>query len=288
VRWVPPENALAGFKTSSAYPYSAAGVVIVTSQSFPLVLAGSPLAKKLDGPLLLTDPGSVRGDLLAEVQRLLPAGGAIKVLGGTAAVSDSVVTALTNAGFQVSRISGADRYATATAIADQIGSPQVALLATGLGFPDGLTAGVAAAHAQGVVLFTQGTSQASATQSWLSAHSGVPVVTVGGPAASAFSGGTHLTGSDRYDTSVKVAEHFFSSPSIAGLASGTVFPDALSGGAHIAELGGPMLLTLPSSLPSQVGSWFSANGGNVTRVELYGGTAAVADSVANQVRTATS
>jgi hypothetical protein len=146
---------------------------------------------------------------------------------------------------------------------------------------------VAAAHGGGVVLFTQGTGQAAATQTWLNAHAGMPVVTVGGPAASAFTGGTHLSGADRYETSVKVAEHFFSGPHVAGLASGTVFPDALSGGAHLGPLGGPMLLTQPGSLPSTVGSWFSANGGSLTRVDIYGGPSAVAENVANQVRTAT-
>jgi putative cell wall-binding protein len=275
--------------SQSSFPTtdSAGAVVLASSQAFPDGLAGTPLAVHLHAPLLLTDPGSVRNDVLAEIQRVLPNGGPIKVLGGSSAVSDDVVTALTSAGFQVGRIAGADRYATAAAIADQISSPQVVLLATGLNFPDGLTAGVAAAHGGGVVLFTQGTGQAAATQTWLNAHAGMPVVTVGGPAASAFTGGTHLSGADRYETSVKVAEHFFSGPHVAGLASGTVFPDALSGGAHLGPLGGPMLLTQPGSLPSTVGSWFSANGGSLTRVDIYGGPSAVAENVANQVRTAT-
>jgi hypothetical protein len=281
-------TSIAASQSSFPSAHSAQAVVLASSQAFPDGLAGTPLAVKLQAPLLLTDPASVRDDLLTEIQRVLPAGGSIEVLGGTTAIADPVVSALQGAGFQVQRLFGPDRYATATAIADRIGGAQVALLATGLNFPDGLAAGVAAAHAGGVVLFTQGSTQAGATQSWLQAHSGVPVVTVGGPAASAFAGGTHLSGADRYETSVDVAEHFFADPSIAGLASGTVFPDALSGGAHIAELGGPMLLTAPSSLPSTVGTWFRDHADSVTVVEIYGGTTAVAEAVATQVRTATS
>jgi putative cell wall-binding protein len=267
--------------------HSAGAAVLTSAQNFPDGLAGTPLAVALHAPLLLTDSSSVRTDLMTEIARAIPSGGNIYVLGGPAAVSDAVITTLTNAGFQVHRVAGADRYATATAIADVIGSPTVVLLATGLNFPDGLAAGVAAAHAHGVVLFTQGTTQAAATQTWLSAHASLPVVVVGGTAATV-PGATALIGADRYATSAKVAEHFFNSPTVAGVASGTAFPDALSGGAHIGELGGPMLLTQPGSLPPDITSWFQANANNVTTVFLYGGTSAVADAVATQVRSATS
>jgi putative cell wall-binding protein len=266
---------------------SAGAVVIASAQTYPDGLAGTPLAVALHAPLLLTDQAALPAGVLTEVARVLPANGTVFVLGGTSAIGDPITSALAQAGFQPQRISGADRYATAAAIADHIGTPTVALLATGLNFPDALAAGVAAAHAHGVVLFTQGTTQASATQAWLSAHPSLPVVIVGGTAAGTAPGATSLIGADRYATSVKVAEHFFGSVTVAAVASGTVFPDALAGGAQIGALDGPMLLTQPGSLPAAVSTWFSDHRDDITTVFVYGGTGAVAQAVATQIASAT-
>jgi hypothetical protein len=170
------------------------------------------------------------------------------------------------------------------AIADAVGSPTQVLLATGLNFPDALSAGVAAAKVGGVVLFTNGTSQVPPTQAYLSSHSSLPVAIVGGTASGTSPGAVELFGADRYQTAIKVADHFFPSPTVVGLASGTVFPDALSGGAHMARLGGPILLTLPNELPASMRSWFQARRLTVARAVIYGGTGAVAENVASQVK----
>ena len=94
----------------------------------------------------------------AEIQRVLPAGGTVYILGGTTAVPASVATTLTGLGFVVTRLSGADRYATAVAVAGAIGNPGTVLLATGTNFPDALSAGPAAAHLGGAVLLTNGST----------------------------------------------------------------------------------------------------------------------------------
>jgi putative cell wall-binding protein len=266
---------------------SAGAVVLASSEAFPDGLAGTPLAAALQAPVLLTPQASLPGAVLAEIQRVLPAGGKVFVLGGPVAVSDAVVSSLTSGGLSAERLAGADRYATAAAIADRVGSPTAVLLATGQNFPDALSAGVAGAHVHAVVLFTQGTTQAPATQAWLAAHQDLPVFIVGGTADIGLAGATKLVGADRYETSVKVADRFFPSPTVAGVASGTVFPDALSGGAHLGPLGGPMLLTQPGTLPATVRAWLEAHADAVTRVYVYGGTVAIADAVPQQIQTAT-
>ena len=281
-------TSVAASQASFPNPGSAGAVIIASAENYPDGLAGTPLAASLHAPLLLTHQSDLPANVLNEVARVLPAGGGVIVLGGTAAISDAVTARLVQTGFATYRVSGADRYATATAIADDIHSPTVVLLATGLNFPDALAAGVAAAHVHGVVLFTQGTTQATATQTWLNAHPSLPIIIVGGTAAGTAPSATALIGADRYDTSVKVAQHFFGSVPVAALASGTVFPDALSGGAHIASLGGPILLTPPDTLPTTVTTWFNDNRNNLTTVYIYGGTTAVAQAIADQIATATS
>jgi len=68
---------------------------------FPDALAGVPLAAKVKGPLLLTDPKSLTGETGDEIRRVLGAasGKAVYILGGTGAVSAGVEDALTRAGY---------------------------------------------------------------------------------------------------------------------------------------------------------------------------------------------
>ncbi len=81
----------------------------------------------------------------------------IFLVGGTAAVSAAVETELRDGlGLTVERLAGEDRYGTSTAVAaraiSRFGADPDIVLATGAGFPDGLTAGALAAHLNGVVV----------------------------------------------------------------------------------------------------------------------------------------
>jgi putative cell wall binding repeat protein len=80
------------------------------------------------------------------------------------------------------------------------------------------------------VLLTGGTVLAPAVSAYISAHPAVSVYAAGGPAATADLAAVRLVGADRYGSSVDVAREFFTTPTVAGLASGVAFPDALAGG----------------------------------------------------------
>ena len=88
--------------------------------------------------------------------------------------ADAVTTA--------SRVSGADRYATAAAVSAQAFSPgvSVAYLATGENFPDALAGAPAAAKGGGPVLLTRGTSLPSATATELDRLNPGKIVVLGG------------------------------------------------------------------------------------------------------------
>jgi streptogramin lyase/putative cell wall-binding protein len=265
----------------SEYPRveSAQGVVLARADDFPDALAGSTLAVKLNAPLLLTQSGTL-GYTVTEVERVLTWGKTVTVLGGTDAISDQRVLDLEGAGYHVQRISGADRYATAAAIADAVDAPTAILLADGSGFADALSAGAAAGYIGGVVLLTDGAAMPSQTASYVAAHPGVPVFAVGGPAANAAPTATPLVGADRYATSVAVAKQFFTAPTKAGLANGQTFPDALAGDVENGRLGAPMLLVGSTTLPATVRAYLSGTA-SIKSLNVYGGTTAVADSVAN-------
>jgi hypothetical protein len=260
-------------------------VVLASDANFPDALAGAPLASAKDGPLLLVPPTGLPADVAQEISRVAPEGSTVYILGGTDAIPSSVDSTLSGIGFTPDRLAGADRFGTAVAIADALGDPTTVFEATGLDFADGLSAGAAAAAQSGVVLLTDGSTQAPETATYLSAHPGKDYA-IGGPAATADPSATAIAGADRYATAVMVATTFFpgdssspSGPSIVGFASGEAFPDALSGGANIGAQGGPLLL-VPSSgpLPSSLSTYLD-NTPSITTGYLYGGPAAVGDDV---------
>ncbi len=116
---------------------SAGAVVLATAANYPDALIGTALAAAKNAPLLFVS-GSLSASTKADIVRVLPAGGTVYLLGGTAAIPDSVKTALTALGFTVTRYAGTDRYGTALAVAAGMGNPSTVFLATGTNFPDAL------------------------------------------------------------------------------------------------------------------------------------------------------
>jgi putative cell wall-binding protein len=268
--------------SQAAFPTagSASAVVLARNDVFADALAGGPLAAADHGPLLLTSPGSLDPATQGELGRVLPSGGTVYVLGGTGAISSGVTSTLRDLGYKVTRVAGASRFATAVAIAQVIGSPTTVFEATGLNFPDALSAVPAAVVAHGAILLTNGTTQASQTAAYLQANPGLTRHAVGGPAAAADPGATALTGADRFATSALVAQKFFPTPKVVALASGLNFPDALAGGPYAGSLGGPVLLVPPTgALPSGVQAYLSAQRASIGGSFLFGGTAAVGDNL---------
>lgn len=260
----------------------ASAVVLARGDAYPDALVGTPLAHAMNAPILLTTGTALPAVTATELTRVLPAGGTVYILGGTGAVPASVATQVTNLGYHVVRYGGADRYATALQVAGALGNPGSVLLATGTNFPDALAAGTAAAKIGGVVLLTDGTTLPSADSGYLSAHAQA-VYAVGGPASTADPGATALVGSDRYATAVTVAEQFFTNPPSLGVATGTTFPDALSGGPLLAHLGAPVILTAPTAIPSTVGNYLTQVQAVVSTAHLLGGTAALPTAIQSTV-----
>jgi len=255
--------------------------VLANDLTFADALAGSPLAAAKHGPLLLNPADTLDPRVAAEVQRVVPQGATVFVLGGGAAIKPGVEDELTRAGYHAVRYGGANRFATAVEIADQgLNNPATVLEATGMNFADALSGGAAASHTVGAVLLTNDATQAPETAAYLGAHPGDTRYALGGPAAAADPAAKAYVGSDRYETSTIVAQAFFANPTTIGFASANAFADAVSGGAHISVNGGPIILVPASGpLPSNVQSYVLAQASQITRGWLYGGPLAAGDDV---------
>ena len=255
---------------------SARAAVLARADEYADALAGAPLAAAKHGPLLLTGPEALDPVVLAEIRRAVPYGGVVYVLGGTAALSPAIDTVLTTEHYKVVRIEGDTRYATAVAVALQLGNPGTVFEASGTDFPDGLTAGPAAISQGAAVLLTAGSRPAPETTAYLAAHPGDVRFAIGGPAAQADPRAQILSGPDRYTTSAAVAGRFFVTPAVIGAATGSNFPDALAAGPALGTSGPLLLVPHAGAMPAPMVQYLAAVHSGVRTLEVFGGTDAVA------------
>lgn len=279
-------TAIAVSQASFPSAASATSVVLARSDDFADALAGTALAVAKDGPLLITPPDELDSRVKAEVTRVLPPGRTIYLLGGDAAISPATALELTSAGYAVIRLAGEDRFGTAVAIAQALGNPATVVEVTGTDFADALSVGPMAAELKAAVLLTDGSSMPEETLTYLAEHPTDTRYAVGGPAASADPVASAVVGGDRYDTSAKVAQRFFANPGAVGIASGTSFPDGLSGGALLGREGWPLLLTDPDGLPVVVHAYLSTNSASIRAALIFGGTASVSVQISQQIQAA--
>lgn len=233
-------------------------VFVATGTDFPDALAAGPAAAASNSPVLLVNSSFVPAATAAALTAIDP--DRIVVLGGEAAVSKAVETTLAASGATVSRVAGADRYATAALISAYAfpAGADVAFVVDGGDFPDALAAGASAAHRNAPILLTSTDSVPAATMTELERLGVDEIVIVGGTGAvsstvattlASVAPVTRLAGSDRYATAA--AASAFSFPSGVGtiyLATGEDYPDALAGTAAAGANGGPVLLTQAGAL----------------------------------------
>ncbi len=274
-------------------------VILATGRTFADALTASGLAGCTDAPVLLVKSVPLPQSLLDEIRRL----GASKIIvvGGTAAVPDSVRTQLSGAGFTVSRIGGADRYETAALIGGEVlGYGQNGgrvYLARGDDFADALSLGPLAYRNKAPLLLVKPTTVPSSTRSLLSASAFSSGCIAGGTVAvsprvaaeidSYVGTVSRLAGETRYSTSVAVAAWGVGNGLVSydsvGIATGTGFADALCGGVAIGAKGGVILLTRPNELSAETEAALAASAHQIREVQVYGGEIAVNPAVVQRI-----
>jgi hypothetical protein len=274
-----------------------ADIAVITRQDVPAdALAGTALARQLKGgkgPLLLTETGNLDPRTLAELKRTLRPGSFVYVLGQTKAISANTFNQIAAAGFRPSRLGGEDRFETAVDVAETIvptytHDPVTVLTATGMDFPDALAAGaVAASRPNTVVVLTNDKVMPTPTLNFLNAVSQRTVFAVGGQAVTALNtvrmSAAPVFGGDRFITAAFVAKTFFGGPQVVGIATGYKFPDALAGGVLAGSVGGPLLLTGPTALPSATADYLRTASASVSDAIMFGGPEVLDEGIQNQV-----
>jgi len=287
--------------------FQANGVVLSRSDTFSDALVGSAFANEHGTPLLLTKSTALDPAVLAEIQRVLPRGFRVYLLGGTSALSAGIETQLNNLGFRTTRFAGSNMFDTAVKIeqAQTSGSgitPFAAFVATGSSYYDALAAGPVSVSTSSVVVLSKGgtsnptlPAESAAYLNSLTPYDpatgqGTQLVGVGGPGykaiVNALASGQlsnwpkntpvqQVVGSNAEETALALAR--FDQPSLSRIGVATVsdWHDALAGGASVSAL----LLTPKSGLYAHDALFLAQNSPSIGEVDVFGGTAALSDQV---------
>ncbi len=202
------------------------------------------------------------------------------------------------------RLYGADRFATAAAVADVTwggGAIDTVYVANGMDFPDALAAGPVAGAADGgygapVLLVQPNTVPSSVRMALTTTLAAERIVVVGGAGAVSDAVLTELkayttsgevrrvSGSNRYETAVELSKQRYPSVAHAGISSvyianGLSFPDALAAAPLALARGGVILLTDGRTLDRAVAKELARLAPR--NVYVLGGTGAVTASLAD-------
>lgn len=271
-------------------PGSAAAVVLVNADRFADAVVATPLATSYWAPVLFTQADVLPAYVEAEVQRTLPAGETVFLVGGPTAIGAGIEARLVELGYAVVRLGGADRFETSVKVAEALGFPSTVLFATGTDFADGIAAGVAASSfwEGAAVLLTDGAVVPPAVGAYLADHAPETLYAVGGPAATAMPAATAIAGRDRYETTAMIAAQFTSEWGLHRvlIASGTKYPDATIASTVSGRTGNPLLLTAPEALSAPAASFMRDNAEALTSGTVFGGTGAVSEAVRASAKTA--
>ncbi len=278
---------------------SAEAVLIARADDFADALASAPLAIEAQGPVLLTDTAELCETVLAEIARALGDEGTVYVLGGEAAISGTVVDTLVEAGYDVERVDGEDRVATALAVAEFLVASGVAIdevvLAASHDFADALAGGAYAASVAAPVLLTDGDELDERVAAFLAEAAerapDLEVLAVGGETALSAAvvdavaevgvAVERIAGADRYATSVALAQARYHDPATLVFATGQTFADAVAAAAFAGTLGAPVLLVddpLSDALVAYLEGLDS-----VEVAYLIGGSAAIPDDLEGEL-----
>ena len=279
-------------------------VFLANGLNYPDALAAIPLAYEMEAPILLMNGtnDSLDPATIAELNRLAPK--TIYLLGGEGVMSANFKAELykydfgKKDGFNVIRLGGSDRYETAARIADEYarltGKYDTVFIASGLNYPDALSAGSAAATEGAPILFV-GKDIPEATAKRLASAEVKSIYVLGGRAAvsesvygklQSYGKVVRLAGDDRFETCVAIQNQFFPKADGVYVATGMNFADALTGGVMAASDSAPMVLVNnnASSLSKATSDYLGSVGAK--RVVVFGGRSAVSDQVVRLINQA--
>lgn len=276
-------------EVSKKYYEKANTVIIARSDEYPDSLTASPLAKKLNAPILLTSKNELEESVKAEIKRLKATN--IIIVGGVNSISTKVEKELRQYDKDIERIAGHSRYETSAAIAERLlklSARKTAIIASGENFADALTAGAYAAQQEYPILLVQKTKIDTSIEKVIKTNINKSIIAGGVNSVSEKvkkdlpKNTERIAGRSRYDTAAQIAKKLFKSEK-AFVASGEVFADALVVSPVAGRLSSPILLVNRKESPERIRAYVKET---ITEITVIGGKKFVPSSIVTDLEAA--
>jgi putative cell wall-binding protein len=267
-------------------------VFVASGEGYADALSASAAAGAQKAPVLLVSRSSVPEPVAAQLKKLKP--DVIVVVGGPASVGPEVMKTLGGFAGDVERVMGDTRYEVSARLSSQTLWPSnpVAYIASGEVFPDALSGSAAAGQLGGPVLLVQKNTIPGAIGLELARLKPSKLIVLGGENTVSESVVTSLREIVRDTTRIGGADRFAVSAATSAaafpigaktvfVASGAVFPDALSGSAAAILSHGPVLLVSADSIPAKIDAELDRL--NPTRIVVLGGERTISETVRTQL-----
>lgn len=264
-------------------------VILTTGTSYPDALGGSYLAKVTEAPLILVNEKN-RAKAIDCVSKVMNKDGIVYILGGFKAVSKQTESSLRLAGYtNIKRLSGDSRFDTnlellkeADAYSKEVNKTvnRTLILCSGQNFADALSAG---ATGRPIMIVDKGLT--ASQLAYINERGFNRFYVLGGTTAvtakvqNALQGKgvvIRFSGSDRFETSIKIVKKFFSAANVkqAIVVSGSNFPDGLSAAPIAQKLGSPILMVSDHHIASAY-NYLKTN--KITKALVFGGKGVIPD-----------
>ena len=267
-------------------------IIIASGMNFADALSGSYLSAKYNAPILLCWSGDHKYDYLNEnviryVFENLAQGGKVYILGGTAAVPQSVEDGM--AALNVYRLAGANRFETNLLILEEAGVREgdEILVCTGSNFADSPSA--SATGMPILLAFNESGKLYGRQPEYLAGLKNCTFTVIGGEnavsaklvkAIETYGYVDRLAGTDRFETSVLVAEKYFEDPTTVVLAYAWNYPDGLCGGSLAYSMGAPLILTMTGYIDNAT-RYVQSHG--IENGIVLGGTSLISDEAVREI-----
>jgi len=263
--------------------------VLVNSQNFPDAITASPLAKKYNAPILLTDASSLTDTTKQKLQDL-----GVKnmfIIGGVGVVNSGIENTLESMGISVKRIWGQDRYETSVNVAKELSTSKGVFVVNGEHYEDALLVAPIAAKLQYPIILVGQNNVPDTVKNYVNNQvktNDGEVDVIGGKdvltdnITSTLNPTKVYNQSTKYDRNLALIDNYRGQLDLSTvyIASDKGFADALSGSALAGKNENPIILVGDSN-QSNINSFISNN--NVSNVKVLGGTGVLSDNTVDNI-----
>ena len=261
--------------------------VISSGNSFPDTIVASILAGQFNANMFINKPNS----LTVEINTAIESGSLETVysIGGNA-LPTSVKNKIRNKGIDLINISGPNRFDTSASVAENSENKSKVFLANGNNFPDSLSIAPLALREGYSLVLTDGSNLTTNVSKILNEAEEVVIVGGTGSVSSPIENRllkngkkvSRISGSNRYDTSMKIASNYYKNTDFVLAASGNNYADALTGTVLANKLNAPIILVSGNSLNSEQKSYLNSQ--KINTLYILGGSGSVSSNLEKNIK----